>query len=189
MRLTQTTVAPRLLSLITAIEPQRKWNSSGDLGTHEQIKARLFSLQDQICAFCERPITIAQSSVEHLHPKQTPGCAHTGATYPHYEWSNLVLTCLTNSTCNGVKADAHLCAEFDQIASHQDWLRVDPLTGDLSPNKALGVDAAKAARLLISSLNLNAPDLSTRRRDLREAAVSKLVDENLSDSQVKFEPE
>jgi uncharacterized protein (TIGR02646 family) len=187
MRLTQPSVAPRLVSLLESIEPSRKWDSSGNQETHDQIKARLLSLQDRVCAFCERPITNEQSSVEHLHPKQSTGCSHRPTNHPHYDWTNLVLTCNTNSTCNGAKADLHLCAELETLGIHQNWIRVDPLSGSVSAAKTLGVAAASAAKSLIAALNLNDPDLRTRRRNLRKAAVSKLIDEGLSEQQVKFE--
>lgn len=67
-----------------------------DKNLKNAIRNDLFLKQREQCAYCERKITIAKSTIEHISPRDK---AHN----LECEYSNLVLSCKSNDSCDRFK--------------------------------------------------------------------------------------
>lgn len=146
-----------------------------------------------------RPIlpTSKRPSIEHFHPrdpKRTPGqnCVSVG----DYTWTNLLLVCGDQETCDGpsAKAGECLCGQIVspvQIFPGTLYLTVDTGSGESLPHPNLAASEQAQMQKTINKLKLNNAALNKRRKDICEI-VDQYVnptngDTPLTSDQIRWE--
>jgi uncharacterized protein (TIGR02646 family) len=199
---------PELLTLLLAVDGSRKWDSGGAKDAHEAMQLALWLAQNGMCAYCERPIIAdvclrsekcpceickpnhvghapplparKRPSIEHFHPRNPknpagPNCVSVG----DYTWTNLLLVCADQETCDGPQAKAGkcLCGQIVspvQIFQGTLYLTVDQGTGEASPHPSLNASEKARMQKTIHELRLNNEALKGGRK-----VICKIVDQYL----------
>ncbi len=100
--------ARRLAKLASYLAKPGHTPSADEIGEDYQVaKSALFKAQWFKCAYCELPINMGWSDVEHFRPKaeadRKPGCTHPhGYWWLAWTWENLLLSC---NVCNRPQKD------------------------------------------------------------------------------------
>lgn len=160
------------------LNPRQAW----DTFDSRELRDHLWELQFGLCAYCERALELGPgtSSIEHIIPK-------TANPQVTFQYTNLVLCCLDQNTCNLHKKGQHfsgcdVTGRWSQgfIAPTQrrcETSFVYGRDGSVSPaERADEPDATQTLRIL----NLNHEPLKTERRDYLTAidtAISSMGDQ------------
>jgi uncharacterized protein (TIGR02646 family) len=149
------------------------------IAPREAVRQATSSEQGWICCYCCADIGAGDFHIEHFHPQ---------GDYPakRYEWRNLLASCEgvgvalpegvlieSQKHCGHAKGDwfdAVLMAD-PQRAGIEGAFRF-PLTGEVHPNKSLSAEQKAAVEETIRKLNLRAPSLVARRREVLAAATA-----------------
>lgn len=216
---------PELLILLLAVDGSRKWDSSGAKDAHEAMQLALWLAQNGMCAYCERPIiadvclrsekcpcgicepnhvghtptlpTSKRPSIEHFHPRNPksppgPNCVSVG----DYTWTNLLLVCGDQETCDGplAKAGECLCGQIVspvQIPPGTLCLTVDTGSGESLPHPRLTASEQAQMQKTINELKLNNEALKKRRKDICKIVHQYLNPTNgdtpLTSDQIRWE--
>jgi hypothetical protein len=129
------------------------------------------------------------SKIEHIHPRSLAPCASRPSTNHHYDWTNLLVVCDTPGTCDGAKADKHLCVDIalpDTIGPDPVFA-VDTLSGELSVGAWVSGAIRPLADRAIRELNLNDVDLRESRKAVVYEAQRRIIEEYESPHLVLFE--
>jgi uncharacterized protein (TIGR02646 family) len=183
--------APRSLAVLLALDPDRKWDSSGEQVVHERLSALLQAVQDRVCAYCERPLAAPASvRIEHVHPKSKPSCQTRMSSNHHYDWLNLLAVCCGHGTCDEPKADADLCALIylpDDLAPDSRPFSFDTLTGGIRAGNHLDPTERETAERTIELLRLDDPDLRESRKALIVEIQRRVIEESDPLAQVRHD--
>lgn len=143
-----------------------------------ELREHLWEIQYGLCAYCERALGLGThtSSIDHIVPK-------TANPRVTFQYTNLVLCCLDQNTCNLHKKGQHF-AGFDVtgrwtqgfIAPTQPRCELSftyGRDGSVGPaEQAVKPDATQTIRIL----NLDHESLKTQRRDYLVAVETAIVD-------------
>lgn len=149
------------------LNPRLAWKAFDSL----ELREHLWELQFGLCAYCERALGLGPgtSSIEHIVPK-------TANPQVTFQYTNLILCCLDQDTCNLHKKGLHFAGcdstgRWSQgfIAPTQQRCETSFIYGrDGSIHPSDQADKNDATQTL-GILNLNHEPLKTERREYLEA--------------------
>lgn len=137
-----------------------------DYEIKRNLKKYMFEYeQPYFCPYCELPITLEESQIEHLKPKDI---------YPKLTsvYSNYITACKSSKTCGQSKGNS--CSElFIDLTKEnpQDYFTYDIKTGKIIPLADNGLAREKAEKT-IEILNLNEPRLADERKNFIKTVLA-----------------
>lgn len=168
--------APPVLRSLADVDPDRKWDSSGESETHAAIREGLRHNQHRMCAYCERLVSTG-GRVEHVHPKSCLSCvACPSPSNWHYHWENLLLVCGSGDHCDGPKGDKDLCDKVlfpDGMMPGKRYFEVNSL-GVLSVSPDLSGVERERALASIKEFGLNEAELTETRKNVVATLLAEI---------------
>ncbi|HEX6170181.1 MAG TPA: hypothetical protein VFZ33_10825 [Chitinophagaceae bacterium] len=151
---------------------------------NKEIKEALINNFQNKCAYCETPISLANSvEIELFRPKAgargTKTVDHDHYWWLCYEWRNFYLSCTfcARKKKNFFPVDgerAKVGAPYEEVVKEKSWL-VDPCIDDPGEHisfdeRGFAIPVSRKGEATIEMFDLNRPDLKSARR----AAVRKI---------------
>lgn len=141
------------------------WNNY-DYDIKTKLKKYMFDYEQPcLCPYCELPIDLNDSQIEHIKPK---------SHYPKLtgEYSNYITACESSKTCGQTKDNLWCDLFIDPTKEDpQKYFTYDIKTGKIIPLADSGPNREKA-EITIKMLNLNEPRLTDSRKNFIKYILS-----------------
>lgn len=146
---------------------KNKTTKDRDEKARKKLKSLLIKMQNRRCAYCEILLKDEKdASIEHFVPRSsTKGCAKRCKN--DFEWENLFISCLNDSSCGTLKADKLPEDVFKPDNLNQrkveEYFGYNP-EGEVFALSGLNEENERRANNTIEFFGLNCPSLVNKRK-------------------------